>query len=289
VGENDRRERLQAAARVVKPLVVRAWRAALRWRAVDETDGAAGRACLVLAPHPDDETLGAGALIARKRAAGTAVRVVFVTDGRGSHTSRLLDPDAIAAIRRAESFQACDRLGVPRTDVVHLDIHEGAVVARADEILARVVAEIERMRPDDLLVTSGMDWHVDHRALADVARAAVSAVPGTRLLEYPVWCWADGPWSNRPGRTALQAARDLVAEPLSALRSAQPVTVQAGADHLARKQAALDAYTSQTTNLTGELDWAVMDRAFLAQFLGPDELFLAVAAGQPAPSPAMLT
>ena len=95
------RSRLHAVAHAVRPPAVRLWRRELQRRAVDETLGAAGRSCLVLAPHPDDETLGVGALIARKRAAGTRVRVLVVTDGRGSHVSSVLDPDALAAVRRA--------------------------------------------------------------------------------------------------------------------------------------------------------------------------------------------
>src|SRR5262245_46207852 len=38
---------------------------------------------LVVAPHPDDETLGAGGLMQRVRATGGAVKVVYLTDGEG--------------------------------------------------------------------------------------------------------------------------------------------------------------------------------------------------------------
>ncbi len=42
-----------------------------------------GERLLVIAPHPDDETLGAGGLIQRVRAAGGKVRVVLITAGDG--------------------------------------------------------------------------------------------------------------------------------------------------------------------------------------------------------------
>jgi hypothetical protein len=62
-------------------------RSALKWSARDFTDSAAGRAALVIAPHPDDETLGCGATILRKVSAGSSVTVLIVTDGRHSHRS----------------------------------------------------------------------------------------------------------------------------------------------------------------------------------------------------------
>jgi hypothetical protein len=43
---------------------------------------------LVIAPHCDDETLGAGGTIAQARRQGLAVRVVFMTNGDGSATGR---------------------------------------------------------------------------------------------------------------------------------------------------------------------------------------------------------
>src|SRR5690349_19075047 len=64
-------------------------------RAEDVTSQAAARSCLVLAPHPDDETLGCGATIMRKRAAGTPVHVVIATDGRHSLASSELSADAL--------------------------------------------------------------------------------------------------------------------------------------------------------------------------------------------------
>ena len=79
------------------------WRRQLLSSAVDVTDPSTGRSCVVVATHPGDETLSAGATIARKRAAGTSVHVVVVTDGRHGSPSRYLRPRELAARRALEA------------------------------------------------------------------------------------------------------------------------------------------------------------------------------------------
>mgnify|MGYP001141634875 CR=1 FL=1 len=56
---------------------------------------------LVIASHPDDEVLGCGGLLARLTAAGTSVRVVFLSDGSGGEEPGA-DRAASAAPRRRE-------------------------------------------------------------------------------------------------------------------------------------------------------------------------------------------
>ena len=48
-----------------------------------ELDVAGATRLLVIAPHPDDDVLGAGGLMQRVHAGGGAVRVVYLTDGEG--------------------------------------------------------------------------------------------------------------------------------------------------------------------------------------------------------------
>lgn len=93
-------------------------------------DPAPGRRILVLAPHCDDETLGAGSLIADARRAGVPVRVVFLTNGdafpvaasralRDVHVS----PDdfvRFAEQRQGEALSALNVLGVPNKDILFL-------------------------------------------------------------------------------------------------------------------------------------------------------------------------
>jgi LmbE family N-acetylglucosaminyl deacetylase len=84
----------------------------------------------VLAPHPDDETLGCGGLIHDARAAGARVRVVFLTYGDANELAFLLAekhpvfaPRAVRRMgeaRRAEGIEAARILGVPEHDVVFL-------------------------------------------------------------------------------------------------------------------------------------------------------------------------
>src|SRR4029079_2768884 len=52
------------------------------------------RGLVVVAPHPDDESLGCGGLIAAATADGIPVRIVVVSDGAGSHPNSVAYPPA---------------------------------------------------------------------------------------------------------------------------------------------------------------------------------------------------
>ena len=266
------------AARASKPVIRRLWRRAVLARSVDETAAAAGRSAVVVAPHPDDETLGCGATIARKRAAGTRVVVVVVTDGRLSHRSDIVSPDELAAIRAGEVRAACARLGVEPDDLRLLELEEGTVAARHDDVTATLTAILDDVGPDEVLTTYRSDWHVDHQAVSAATAAAVQAGRRRpRVLEFPIWFWAEGPWvTGLDGRGSI---RRYLGDPVRASRL-RTVSVRTD-EHLAAKRAALAQYRSQTTNLTGEHDWAVMDDELLALFLAPVELFVPVGEATP--------
>ena len=51
-----------------------------------------GRALVVLSPHPDDETLGCGALLHDASSQGVSCHVVCVTDGSRSHPNSIQWP-----------------------------------------------------------------------------------------------------------------------------------------------------------------------------------------------------
>ena len=269
-------------AHAAQPRLLEAWRRLLIARAHDDTARSAGRSCVVVAPHPDDETLGCGATIARKRAAGTDVTVVVVADGRyAQRQSSIVTPADLAEIRATELLAACRALGVADADIVQLR-HEDTFVDRVVDDVASTLHElIARKRPREILVCSGLDHHPDHRAVNRAVhravRAATSDVTGVRpppqVREYPVWSWIDGPWLDQRQRTPLGRAMHLVGDPLTSLRRGRPDVVATG-EFLPAKRAALAAHASQTTRLTDEPDWAVMDGGMLDLFLGDVEVFL---------------
>jgi LmbE family N-acetylglucosaminyl deacetylase len=70
--------------------------------------------CLVLAPHPDDESHRCGGLIARCCVESRPPVVVIVTDGSGSHPGSTRYPPAkLAALRESEAARAVQTLGLP--------------------------------------------------------------------------------------------------------------------------------------------------------------------------------
>ncbi|MGE3619301.1 MAG: PIG-L deacetylase family protein [Acidimicrobiia bacterium] len=256
-----------------------AWRRHLLARAVDVTERAATTSCLVLAPHPDDETLGCGATIARKRAAGTPVRVLFAADGRTSHRSAVVGPDELATIRAGEALAACEVLGVGPADVVQLGLPDETLGARRAELAEALAAELDAHPPDEVRLPSGRDWHPDHRAL----RAALGDVLRGRrrppqVREHPVWLWVHGPWDSSPDGpwVPLRPASLLGYARRSAWATAEAVST---AGFLDLKRRALLAHRSQTSNLTGEAGWATFDAAFVAAFMLPVELSFPAAAG----------
>ena len=153
---------------------------------VDVTEQFAEQSCLVVAPHPDDETFGCGATIARKRAHGVEVHVVIVADGRQSPRPEGMSETGIIEMRRAECTEALQRLGVDSSDVVHLDFEDGALSPRIADISDALADQIRRFAPSQVLVTSTKDRHPDHSAVGRALRATTRDA-SIDLFEYAIW------------------------------------------------------------------------------------------------------
>lgn len=149
---------------------------------------------LVIAPHPDDETLGCGGLLLRHRRAGHAARIVFLTDGAASHPGHpTLVPGELAQRRASEAREAARRHGLDGdTDTVFLDLPDGGLprlspAARA-AATARLTAEIDAFRPAALCVTSQLDGSSEHVAAHTLAADAMAgSTTRPRGIEYLVW------------------------------------------------------------------------------------------------------
>lgn len=140
---------------------------------------------LVLAPHPDDEVIGCGGLMAHHLDRGARTRVVVMTDGgRGDPTGRLGGAE-YAEMRRAETREAAARIG--GAEVVFLDHPDGGLAAAAT-VVDDLVREISAFAPTTLAFPSPFELHPDHRATGVHAAFAVRRLerPPPRLLAYEI-------------------------------------------------------------------------------------------------------
>lgn len=165
-------------------------------RAEDVTSQTATRSCLVLAPHPDDETLGCGATIMRKLAAGTPVKVVIAADGRHWYQSGKLSVDALNEIREEEARQACAVLGLSGENITFLRFEDRRLADHRELLRDRLLDILETMNPEEIFVSSIVDTHPDHRVLAELGRELAQARPDRFpvLYEYPIWFWDPRIW-----------------------------------------------------------------------------------------------
>jgi len=142
------------------------------------------RRVVVVAPHPDDEVLGAAGLLQRMQTLAIPISIVAVTDGEASHPrSQHITPAELRGRRDAERRAALATLGVT-VDLLRLGLPDGAVERHEDRLACALVP----------LVGEGVaviapwcrDGHPDHEATARAARA-VCAQGRADLWEVPIW------------------------------------------------------------------------------------------------------
>ncbi len=227
-------------------------RSALFRTGADVTDEAARRPCLVLAPHPDDETLGVGATVMRKVDAGTPVHLVVATDGSKSPPG---DPVEVTALRSAELRAACSVLGLSEDDVTRLPFVDAELVGNEEALVAAIAEVVAARRPAEVLVTGEDDPHEDHALLGKATRRALAGT-GISMLTYPIWQF------DRPARLVGYLRR-----------GRRPQLVRTNG-YRERKRVAVAAYPSQMAAHNDDAEG--LRPNFLRNFDGPYEMFFPV-------------
>ncbi|NIE75863.1 PIG-L family deacetylase [Pantoea sp. Ap-967] len=149
----------------------------------------AGRRLVLIAPHPGDEILMAGGLLANLRGREDDLVLISATDGEGSHPGCAhWTEHRLRRQRPLESRQALQALDLDlmRLDWRRLNLKDGGL-PREEAFLVNHLTQV--LRPDDVLMATWRDdGHCDHEA---VGRAAAQAAQARKaqLVEVPVWAW----------------------------------------------------------------------------------------------------
>lgn len=177
-------------------------------------------AILLLAPHPDDEALGAGGTLAKYAAAGERVIVVIFSSGQGSHP--LHKEHVITRTRKEEALAAHKILNVQETVFLMLE-DTNLKEEVADEKISKMLLDlIKNEKPSKIFMPALDDLLPDHRAVSHL----MLQLHSDESMACPIYTY--GVWNH-----------------LSFLKRAQPRLVVDISAHQRQKLEAIRAYKSQ--------------------------------------------
>lgn len=136
----------------------------------------------VFAPHPDDESIGCGGLLALLAQQRCDIQVVLVSDGSGAGGL----PPGASQIREQEFIRALGELGISNYRL--LNFPDGDV--QPNEFLKQSLTDcLADFLPDAVVMPSILDLHRDHRVIAEMLFGISNAFPSIQMLiQYEVWC-----------------------------------------------------------------------------------------------------
>lgn len=148
--------------------------------------GLSPKVALVVAPHADDEILGAGGFIARASQAGWEVGVLFATVS--GYRSAVSGESSTGDERLQEVQAALKMAGAAWFEIFrrHEDHHLRLDQVPQTELIAFIESFLSRCRPSVVIVPCRGHYHQDHRALADACVTALRPAPTGRLPFVPV-------------------------------------------------------------------------------------------------------
>jgi len=232
---------------------------AFRTLPIGTLDDIAPGTALIIAPHPDDESLGCGGFIAEACRNNRPPIIVIATDGSASHpNSRLWPPQRLAARRERETYAATAKLGLPASRLIFLRLPDTKAPTQgpAFDYAVITLAHIARDHAcQTILVPWRHDPHCDHEAVW-LMGLALRAQTGLALRAYPVWGWTRAP------------EEELDDPPPTGWR----LPIEA---HLPAKKAAIAAHESQTGHLIQDDPTGfTLPPTLLTPMLRPYEVFL---------------
>src|SRR3954453_691091 len=168
----------------------------------------ASRSVVIVAAHPDDETVGAGGLLPRLK----HPVVVTITDGAprnpaGAERAGCASREDYARLRRDELLGALDVAGVPPDRTRAINIVDQEASLEMAYVTLHLVDILRELRPAAILTHAYEGGHPDHDATAFAGHAACARVPSPPdVFEFTSYHAEVG---RRPDRPAMEVGRFL--------------------------------------------------------------------------------
>lgn len=219
---------------------------------------------LVVAPHPDDESLGCGGAIALLRSLGCPVSVLVISDGTRSHPrSRKYPAPALRTLRETETRAALAILGVEASQVTFLGLPDGAIpnpgAAGFEQAVSWCRDCLAGLAPETIFLPWRFDPHPDHRATWQLIQTVIAAddALSSATIEYPIWDWDPEQHNGLPSSNQVTGWRLDISSVLEL------------------KLQAIATYRSQTTDLIDDdPEGFRLKPEMLANFTHPWEVYL---------------
>lgn len=223
------------------------------WLAVDLTLHNKQGPLLVIAPHPDDESFGCGALIAAHVNRNEPVHILIVTDGGNSIKLPKKKKEQLIQTRQKETYNAAKQLGLMPDSVTFLNYQDGDAQKNIEAISKDIAQHIQLVEPTIISAPFMKDQHADHIAITEATTLALQNIK-TKIpvLFYPMWFWPT---------LALHA---IVSGPRYRIHAldARP--------YLNQKEAAIRCHKSQIDGVDG---WGKLDPHLIKMQLRSSELY----------------
>jgi LmbE family N-acetylglucosaminyl deacetylase len=215
---------------------------------------------LVVAPHPDDESLGCGGAIALLRQFEREVCILTLSDGTLSHpNSRKYPKEKLRDLRENELKDAAEILSVETSKITFFRYQDRSVpqadAAEFQAAVERCQKFLDEIKPQTILVPWRRDPHPDHHAAFQLIEKAKKK--HHRIIEYPIWLYELAQAEDAPLENEVAAFR---------LDISSVVEI---------KQKAIRAHRSQITDLIDDDPHGFrLSEEVLGNFAHPFEIYL---------------
>lgn len=215
-----------------------------------------GSTIAVLSPHPDDESLACGALLACAFATNRA-HVICLTDGSASHPNSVQWPASkLASCRRSELEAAIGQLGGSSDDITWMGLPDSGLHQLDPFLIASdLLAILDACDATHVFAPSAEDHHEDHKVTSRVADELQRLRPDLIFYSYPVWSrWDDPEFEGNVIRH-------------------KPIHLEPG-DWRERKRAAIGSHLSQFgLVVSDDPEGFVLPTDFVEKFVNENEIF----------------